>query len=73
MRTGFLLSQGYEHRHGVPLGLERCVLDVPEVFPVDVQRERPVAADLDPVEIVHSEERSGADAAAQYTRDRWDE
>ena len=41
-----------EHRDRVPLGLEDGLLDVAEVLAVGLQRKRPVAGDLDPVEIV---------------------
>ena len=42
----------HEHGNGGPLGLEDCALDVSEVLAVDVQRQRAIAGDLDPVEVV---------------------
>ena len=73
-----------EHRDRRPLGLEDGVLDVSEVLAVDVQRQRDVAADLDPVEVVLAEEpaiarrgRSGREppptAARRRDLDRRDE
>ncbi len=45
-----------EHRDGLPLGLEDGVLDVTEVLSVRVQREGDVTPNLDPVEVVPTEE-----------------
>ena len=41
-----------KHGDRAALGLEDRVLDVAEILAVDLQRQRPVAGDLDPVEVV---------------------
>ena len=46
-----------KHGNRAALGLEDRVLDVAEVLAVDLQRQRPVAGDLDPVEVVPVEQR----------------
>src|SRR6476646_9012231 len=53
-----------KHGNGAALGLEDRVLDVPEVLAVDLQRQRPVAGDLDPVEVVPVEQVTRARLAA---------
>ena len=62
-----------KHGQRAALGLEDRVLDVAEVLAVGLQRQRPVAGDLDPVEVVPVEQlaasapgrgRSGRSAAA---------
>src|SRR5262249_47421114 len=54
-----------QHRDRVPLGFEDGMFDVTEVLAVDMKRERDVAGDLDPVEVVLAEEVTIVAAAAE--------
>ena len=51
-----------------PLGLEHRVLDVSEVLAVDLERQRPVADDLEPVGVVHVDEVARARPVAAAER-----
>ncbi len=55
-----------QYRNRPPLGLEDGALDVAEVLAVGVQRQRDIAADLDPVEVVLAQEPAIVGAPAQY-------
>jgi hypothetical protein len=59
-----------EHGEHVPLRLDHRQLDVAEILSVDLQRQRPVAADDEVVEVVAEENvfRSQPAAAAWKTR-----
>ena len=49
-RGAALAARRDERRHGARLGLEHRVLDVAEILAVDLERQRRVAADLEPAE-----------------------
>src|SRR5439155_5035654 len=53
-----------EERNRVALGLEYGPLHVAEVLPVGLQRTRPVARDLDPVDVVRRDGAGGSGQAA---------
>ena len=46
---------GHQRGHGVPLGLEDRRVDVAEVLAVDLERQRLVAADRDPLHVVEDD------------------
>src|SRR4051795_2097091 len=53
-----------EYRERIPLRLEDRLLDVAQVLAVDLQRQRPVAPDRDPVDVgARVDERVAAQAA----------
>ena len=54
-----------EHGHRFSLRLERRVLDVAEVLAVGMERQRDVTGDLDPVEIMPSEEALSRGVSAE--------
>src|SRR2546421_984499 len=64
-----------EHRERAALGLEDRLGDVAEVLAVDLERERPVAGDLDPVEVMPVEHvrvfdlPAAAEEVAEVARD----
>src|SRR4051812_11641572 len=58
-----------EYRERIPLRLEDRLLDVAQVLAVDLQRQRPVAPDRDPVDVgARVDERVLAEAAARRAR-----
>src|SRR5437870_5286077 len=63
--TGISSARSHEDGYGRALRLEDSLLDVAEILAVDLERERTVAADLDPVEVVADEELRGARMPAQ--------